>query len=516
MTRILVTISPPTPNGDLHLGHLSGPFLSADVFTRARRLLGDEVILLSYSDDYQSYLRRKASELGRNERELASENALRIEDTLRLAQIDLDHFLHAFDNEYFKRAVSLFYRAAVNAGSVAWRTDRVPYCVTCDITGYEAFARGRCNYCGSASDASQCEACARAPDVRRMGELTCVLCKQPMGWREIDREFLILGRYRDALRAHYADRPIRPPLRQFIHSVLESDNLDWFITRPLECGVDIDGETTVHTWFSGMAGYYAALEEFAAREGHLDWPDQYWRSPDTKIAQFLGFDCSFSHAIAYPALVMNFPNFTRHLYPYTNAFLKLDGGDFSTSRGHAIWIRDILNDVSSDALRLYIALIAPEISTQNFVLSDFRRWLVSDFAALSSITAAGCVEPYHPVGHSLGADEAEIAGAIKERWRTATDFGQFSIRSVAELLRDLARTIGERRTIGAPIRPLLAVYAVVGECIHPRLSRCLLADLNIRVEPLRQWLRDDRMATPVIELCRERAVDIPHTTHIAV
>lgn len=516
MTRVLVTISPPTPNGDLHLGHLSGPFLSADVFARARRLLGDEVILLSYSDDYQSYLRRKARELGRNDRELASENAFKIEDTLRLAQIKLDHFLHAFDNGYFKRAVGLFYQAAVAAGAVGWRTDRVPYCTTCDVTGYEAFARGRCNYCGSVSDASQCEACARAPDVGRMGELTCVLCKQPMGWREIEREFLILGRYRDALRAHYADRPVRPPLRQFIHNVLEGDNLDWFITRPLECGVDMDGGTIVHTWFSGMAGYYAALEEFAAREGRLDWPDVYWRSSDTKIAQFLGFDCSFSHAIAYPALVMNFPDFTRQLYPYTNAFLKLDGGDFSTSRGHAIWIRDIVKEVSSDALRLYIALIAPEISPQNFVLSDFRRWLVSDFGALSSLANAARAEPHYSGSRSLGADEAEIVGAIKKRWRTVTDFDQFSMRSVAGLLQDAARTIAERRTVGTPLRSLLAVYAIVGECIHPRLSQSLLANLNVRVEPLRQWLQDDRMAMPAIELRQDQAVDVAHASHVAV
>src|SRR5262247_1382166 len=117
MTDQIVTIAPPTPNGDLHLGHISGPYLAADVYTRVQRLRGSHIVLLCYSDDYQSYLARKARELGVERFAIARKNGTKIHETLKMIDITLDWFHQAGHNAYFRRSVTLFYQAARRAGA---------------------------------------------------------------------------------------------------------------------------------------------------------------------------------------------------------------------------------------------------------------------------------------------------------------------------------------------------------------------------------------------------------------
>ncbi|MCF5284232.1 class I tRNA ligase family protein, partial [Pseudomonas syringae] len=190
MSKFIVTITPPTPNGDLHIGHIAGPFLAADVFTRVQRQRGHECVLVSYSDDYQSYMLRKGLELGVDPVELARRNSDRIEASLAAINIQPDNWMRPHDNPWFAEAVGEVFGALRDAGAIECRDSSEPYCPDCDVWGYEAFARGNCNYCGAESDASQCENCAQAPDAELMTDLRCKLCSQPSQWKNAHRAFL--------------------------------------------------------------------------------------------------------------------------------------------------------------------------------------------------------------------------------------------------------------------------------------------------------------------------------------
>lgn len=513
MTRYIVTITPPTPNGDLHLGHLSGPFLSADVFARSRRLFGDEVLLVSYSDDYQSYMARKSREQGAPVPELAHRNAAKIRETMELADIAVDHFLESYGNRHFIAAVRMFYEQAKRAGAVYDIEDMVPYCQRCDTFGYEALARGRCNFCGALSDASQCETCARWPSVQEMEALACTLCKGRLGWRSVRREALRLGESREYLAFLYRNRPLRPILRDFIDTTLQQTQLDWPITRPHEVGTNIGTDTEpklVHTWFSGMAGYYAAVQELGELRGHPEWIEHYWHDPRSRVVHFLGFDCSFSHALVYPALMRHFEAFPKDVYLYPNAFLKLNGEDFSTSRGHAIWVRDILREVSPDALRFYLASFAPENAIVNFVEADFHRWHREVYrnksnrmmqVAMDEVTA-GAAPTYSEY-------DLQFCVLARQRWRRAVSLEHFSISALAAVMSDTLEYITNKiDTSEGPVTGLLEVYATMGMPIHPRVSNRILKVTGANTELLRKWLCD--VGTSPLELSCSAARNATH------
>lgn len=182
MAKLIVTAAPPTSNGDLHLGHISGPYLSADVFTRVRRQLGDDVLCVSYSDDFQSYVQRKAFEEGGggsdlNERSayLARTLGSRMAQSLASADIRYDIFMHSGDSPSLIPALQYFVDAADRRNLLTTSPQTVPYSGVHQVWGYEAFARGTCPNCGASTDTSQCEACAFPPSIPEMTDLRFVL-----------------------------------------------------------------------------------------------------------------------------------------------------------------------------------------------------------------------------------------------------------------------------------------------------------------------------------------------------
>src|SRR5690606_29217053 len=238
MTKYIVTITPPTPNGDLHIGHIAGPFLAADVFTRVQRQRGHDCVLVSYSDDYQSYMLRKGLEQGVDPMLLASRNSDRIQASLAAINIAPDNWMRPYQNAFFADAVREVFDKARNAGAIEFRDSQEAYCPDCAVWGYEAFARGLCNYCGAESDASQCENCAQAPDAQLMADLRCKLCSQPVQWRSTHRGFLKLAQLKPALRDVLLNRQWRQPLDTWLVDTLEHLH-DWGVTRPGDAGLDL-------------------------------------------------------------------------------------------------------------------------------------------------------------------------------------------------------------------------------------------------------------------------------------
>lgn len=479
MGKYIVTITPPTPNGNLHLGHISGPFLAADVLARGLRQQGHEVVFLCYSDDYQSYVMRKAIELSTDRFELARKFAAEIEQTLKLAGISLDWFLKAYNNPYFSDAVTFFYQQAHARGAIKTGTQRVPYDSRHNVYGYEAFGRGTCNYCGHESDPSQCEYCAQAPDLHKMGVIHGTTYGGIMEWREVTREFLQLHRYKDYLLDHFRMIPLRSYLRDFITAALEREDLDWAIDRPGECGINIHTAShanIIHTWFSGIAGYLAAFTEWAHSIHKPGLVRDFWYDKDTSIVHFIGFDCSFSHALVYPSLLSNCDGMTSKVRLFPNKFLKLEGKDFSTSRGIAIWVNDILRDAPLDAVRFYLALHSPEEEECNFERKDFDDWTFHFFLpGLQRLEKILAQELSDAGDEVLATEDRWVDEELMAEWRKHSSLDNFSMRQIAAVLHRLLRYIcdipdGELRRLW----PLASRYAVMGMSIHPDWSGAML------------------------------------------
>jgi methionyl-tRNA synthetase len=495
MAKYIVTITPPTPNGDLHIGHISGPFLAADVFARVQRQRGNQCVLLSYSDDYQSYMLRKGMELDIDPVELARANTDRIERSLAAVDIEVDCWMRPYENPHFIQAVAQVFEAAQAAGAIEFRESMEPYCPHCDVWGYEAFGRGLCNFCGVDSDASQCEGCAQAPDASRMANFRCKLCQRPHTWTPARRAFLKLGQFKDVLRDVHARSEHRVPLDTWLDEAIRG-LVDWGVTRPGDAGLDLrpDGSCRVHTWFMGLAGYMAAFREYAQRVGKPSLYDDYWTSGSGKLVHFLGFDCVFSHALVYPALLSTLPAERVHQQFYPNQFLKLDGLNLSTSRNHAIWARELVEQACPDSVRLYLASIAPEEAEGNFERVAFQSWRKAVFTELvPRLLAAGEGGDRDWWSAMAGTDRA-IVQALRQQWLAGSDPDRFSMKKMSSVLLDAFAIARERLDSGRPVSHLAAFIAVAGKSLHPRLSGQLLRAFELNEEELTRSLVDGSVA----------------------
>ncbi|ELY9424822.1 methionine--tRNA ligase [Cronobacter dublinensis] len=437
MAKYIVTITPPTPNGDLHLGHLSGPFLAADVMRRTLRDRGHDVLFVCYSDDYQSYLPRKTSVLMRQPFDYGRLMRRAMSLSLELADIHLDHFMQAADSSAYR--LSGEHYAACVSHQVSLRPAKTFHCAACDRYGYEGFGRTHCNWCGTSSDTSQCEHCARVPDVEQIENMTCMSCQGPMTPVRVKLHVWDIGQNYPAVAAALRPRPQRACLTQFLDEVLADTRAQWHITRPGDAGLPVAALDyyPLHTWFLGMAGYRASvmsyLEENPARGSFAEW----W-SPQTELVHFLGFDCSYSHAVAYSSQLLADDTGPRPGTFLTNRFLKLDGEDFSTSRGHAIWIKDLTGLYPADAIRLYCARYAPETEVKNFSRADFQHWYQTQFLPLAAHIADAA-----PFSASLTpAQEAQLRDhPARLKWLEASTLNAFSISAMAEALLELTAFI---------------------------------------------------------------------------
>jgi methionyl-tRNA synthetase len=483
MANIIVTITPPTPNGDLHIGHLSGPFLGADVFARAQRQRGHNCVLVSYSDDYESYMLRRGRELDRDPVELARENTEKMTGSLKLAGIEIDHWMSPYGNHHYRDAVREIFSSAAEDGAIEFRDSAEPYCPSCDVWGYEAFGRGNCNHCGADSDASQCEHCANTPDAKKMRNFRCKLCGSAHTWPIVNRAFLRISPFADRLKTVFAETPLRTSTRAWIQQALSASLEDWGVTRPQDGGLDLepDGSCRVQTWFMSLAGYIASFREFFSDDVNKDAIfAKYWKTDGSILANFMGYDCLYSHAIAMPALLMTMPGYKVKQRFYANQFLTLNGENLSTSRNYAIWIRDLVAEACPDSVRLYLASVAPEDSTSDFNIEVFRKWrtetFINQYDALIDAAARKASEHWLD---GLDSDEKVYVLSARARWFNATSLDRFSIRALAQLVLDLLTLSYDRLEKQRSFKHLLVLAAIFGEPLHPALSARILHSCEI-------------------------------------
>ncbi|MGP2502524.1 methionine--tRNA ligase [Pantoea ananatis] len=381
MAKYIVTATPPTPNGDLHLGHLSGPFMAADVMQRRLKQLGHDVLFVTYSDDYQSYLPRKSKALRRKPFAYARLMRQAMQLSLELVDIRFDIFMQAADTPAYQRSGEHY--ASLVANQITLKEHKTFYCTDCNLYGYEGFGRTQCNWCGTSSDTSQCEHCARVPEVEKITDMTCMSCNGAMEPVLVKQHIWKIGQNYPAVKAALQHRSTRVCLTSYLEDVLSNENEHWPLTRPGDAGLPVAAMDNypLHTWFLGLSGYRSCVESYLdANPGRGEFSE--WWAPETELVHLLGFDCSYSHAVGYSSLLLADQNGPRPGYFITNRFLKLDGEDFSTSRGHAVWIKDLTGQYPSDAIRLFCALTAPETAVSNFSRDDFKQWYQQTFLHL--------------------------------------------------------------------------------------------------------------------------------------
>ena len=377
--RVVVHVAPPTPNGDLHLGHLSGPYLAADVYRRALTLEGVDAALVMGTDDYQSYVAGKALQTESTPEAVADRYAAEILATLASADIHPDQFTRPMHTEGYAEAIQEVFRTLHRAGVLV---ERETPCLRDPADKrylFEFYVGGACPHCGAGAGGGGCEECGRPNDAHDLGDPQATLTGNAPVRDTVTRLVVPLAEHADRLKAWLETATLSPHLRALAEQALAEGLPDLPATHPHDWGIPcpVEGfeDQIISAWVELGHGALAALREHARRAGHPVHQDSLTPADDPEIVQFFGFDNGYVYALLYPLLYAAADtSFTPPTTCIVNEFYLLDGLKFSTSRGHAIWVRDICAREPSDLVRFYVCHTRPEGMRTDFTEAGYRAF----------------------------------------------------------------------------------------------------------------------------------------------
>ncbi|QFS52519.1 methionine--tRNA ligase [Nostoc sphaeroides] len=383
MKKVFLTATPPTPNGDLHLGHLSGPYVGADVYTRYLKMHNIAAYYLSGADDHQSYVPWKSKQLNVTPRYVANKFGNAILETLESANVRMDAFIRPETSKYHIKFVQEFFQKLYQEGKLIEKETPCSYDETHDRYLHEAYIRGKCPHCGAECDGNACEQCGRPNDCVDMISAVSKFSNHPPTTRIFKRLYFPLSKYEKELRKFYGSVKMGSHLTALCEKMLEDGLPDIPVTHISDWGIPVPvpgyEEQRIYVWFEMAPGYLAATQELNAMIQASSDVKSLWQEDNTEIIQFFGFDNGYYHAVLFPALFLAYnPEIRLPTAFVTNEFYRLEGLKFSTSRNHAIWGRDLLQKFSPDIVRFYLCYSRPETFMTNFVLSDFESFVRSE------------------------------------------------------------------------------------------------------------------------------------------
>jgi methionyl-tRNA synthetase len=512
MNKVLITATPPTSNGDLHVGHLSGPYIAGDVFKRFCQLNGLEAWYVTGGDDNQSYLPVKSAQLGMTPVEVAQRFNDDITSTLATAQVQLDLYVRPLSSPRHREFVTEFVRTLWEKGALVEREKDGAWCEHCQCYLYEAHISGTCSFCGERADGNICEACARPNQAVDLIDAKCRHCGGGVTAKPFKRLYFPLAPYAGRLREYFSRVGMGSHLAALCEGMLADGLPEIPISHPVDWGIPVPvpgyENQRIYAWFEMAPGYLSETQEMLDREGKGgSWRD-VWCSDDAEVVQFFGYDNGYFHAILFPAEMMAYdPEIRLPKAFVVNEFYRLDGLKFSTSRNHAIWGREALSFLPVDALRYFLAYDRPETEQSNFLLDNFRvavrrellgRWEPWLLRLGKRVREAGGAAP------KLGAltpTQAHFQEDLRQLIRQATAgyrAESFSPQRVAATLNELVRTAwsfgsgeafwpasaGEARATALALELAAArALAVLAAPILPGLAARLWSELGLGAAP---------------------------------
>lgn len=371
----IVIGSPPTPNGDLHLGHLAGPYLGADVWTRYRRLRGYEAYNLFGVDEHQSYVAFAAQQRGIPPEHLAEHHINDIKETLSSMRI----------------APDVFSRPTCWPATAAWTNDLVTrlresgdlyvaampnlYCTTRKKYLFEGEATGLCPRCNAPAAAGSCEACGQLFHSGDLVAPVCNICGGQPEVRPLKRLYFALARQAARLDEYIRTTVLSPRVRSLCQLLLERGLDDVPVSYPADWGVpvqiaELPGQRFMSYFTCGLSWWLGATDQLVTERISLPEPPVLWAGSGQQVI-FTGFDTAIYYALIYPGMCFAYGRLGPPSAVIVNEMYRLDGEKFSTSRRHAVWGRELVERGGADAARFFLAWDRPELEETNFTLSGY-------------------------------------------------------------------------------------------------------------------------------------------------
>jgi len=394
--RILITAALPYANGYLHLGHLAGAYLPADIYARYQRLKKRNVLFLCGSDEHGVAITVSAEKEKTTPKDIIDRYHPANKAAFEAFEMSFDNYSrtslplhHETAKEFFKE----FHQHSI----LIDKKEQQLYCLKDAMFLADRYVEGTCPKCKSAqARGDQCENCGTWLDQTELIDPKCKLCGTTPVVKETTHWYLPLGRYQSRLESYIAERDKRDGWKENVLRYCEGwfkDGLkDRAVTRDLDWGVHVPvagyEDKVIYVWFDAVLGYISSGKEWAASHGKPEAWKEYWQNEDTKYVAFIGKDNVVFHCIVFPAMLMawNDSNKNHYVMPENvpaNEFLNFEGQKFSKSRGWGIDVQDFLKFFSADMLRYALAVNLPETRDSDFYLKDFQARINNELADIT-------------------------------------------------------------------------------------------------------------------------------------
>ncbi len=376
--RIFIGVAWPYANGPLHLGHVAGCYLAADIFARYHRLKGNQVLMVSGSDSHGTPITVRAEQEGITPEEVLNRYHPQFLDTWERLGITFDLFTTTHTANHEKVVHDLF-TTLMERGYIYKESMPLAYCPECNRFLPDRYVNGTCPHCSfERARGDQCDGCGRTLDPMDLLNPRCILSGTEPEFRDSEHFFLKLSAFQEPLlewvekQSHW-----RPNVLNFTRRFLESGLKDRAITRDLEWGIPIPvegyGGKRIYVWFEAVIGYLSAAVEWAKSSGNEEeWKD-FWKSEQCRSYYFIGKDNIPFHTIIWPAMLMGYGGLNLPFDVPSNEFLSLEGRKFSTSENWAVWVPDYLDRYDPDPLRYLLSINMPESGDADFSWGEFVR-----------------------------------------------------------------------------------------------------------------------------------------------
>ncbi len=375
--NILVAVAWPYANGSLHLGHIAGAYLPADIFARYHRLKGNHVLMVSGSDQHGTPITLRAEQEGISPAEVAARYHKEFLESWQKLGISFDLFTTTGTANHAAVVHDIFQRLQ-EKGLIYRETMPQAYCPNCKRFLPDRYIEGtcpRCNY--NAARGDQCDQCGHTLNPSDLIDLRCRICSTTPRFENSEHFFFKLSAFEGKLRAWVGGKTYwRQNVQNFTMGFLEGGLKDRAITRDIEWGVSVPQpgfeKKRIYVWFEAVIGYLSASKEWARLQGNEDAWKPFWTG-ENKTIYFIGKDNIPFHSIIWPAMLMGYSGLSLPYDVPANEFLTIEGKKLSTSRNWAVWLPEYLQRYDPDPLRYFLSVNMPETGDTNFSWHEFLR-----------------------------------------------------------------------------------------------------------------------------------------------
>ena len=531
--RYTITAALPYTNGPIHIGHLAGVYVPADIYARYLRLIGKDVAYICGSDEHGVAIPMRAKKEGVAPQDIIDKYHGIIKQSFLDFGISFDNYSRTSSDIHHKTAAS-FFTKLYNQGDFIEETSAQLYDAEATQFLADRFVVGTCPKCNfEESYGDQCESCGTSHNATDLINPKSAITGNVPSVKETKHWFLPLDKHEDFLRkwileGHKKDwKPnVYGQVKSWIDDGLRpravTRDLDWGIPVPLK---DAKGKV-LYVWFDAPIGYISSTKEWAAREGK-NWED-YWKKDDTKLVHFIGKDNIVFHCIIFPAMLKAHGDYILPDNVPANEFLNLEGNKLSTSKNWAVWLHEYLEEFPNqqDVLRYTLTANAPESKDNDFTWKDFQAKNNNELVAIFGnfinrvvVLTNKYYEGIVPAPNDFSEIDEDVLAAVQEFPNTiGKSIERYRFREASQELMNLARLgnkyladeepwkvikLDEERvqTIMYVALQISAALAILAEPFLPFTSRKLKTILNLNANV--DW-----------EKVAERAILLPATHQI--